>query len=153
MEKSSESKLTMVGDIVEGKEAASMPRALEAVTRMITTDFSPSAPTITEGCSRLLQDLGGSGKVDSRFPDATPWPAFSLATALPRLFLGKEFGEYILEVSKGDPEAVLANFSQEERYVVASSARFASGHCIIDYQKLIRINGLRNMLIILWDVI
>lgn len=117
-----------MGNSEEGSEAASMPRALAVVTRIWTADFSPSAPTTTDDCSRTLFGLGGV-QLGSPVVGVPPRTAFSLATALPLLFLGSEFGEYIFDASKGAPAAVLANFNHDDKYAVASSARFASGYC------------------------
>lgn len=118
-----------MGNSEDGREAAYMPRAIAVVTRIWTADFSPSAPTTTEVCSRTLFGLGGGVQLGSPDVGVPPRTALSLATALPLLFLGSEFGEYIFEASKGAPAAVLANFNHDDKYAVAASARFTSGHC------------------------
>jgi hypothetical protein len=68
-----------------------------------------------------------------------------LAAALTWLFRGSVVGENIVEASKGEPVAVLANFNQDEKNFSAADAKSSFGiwrenskHLIFPYHHIKR---------------
>ena len=116
---------------VGGSEDAITPNAKAVDTLICTTDFSVSEPTIT---------FPTPEKEESEFrasvfwwwlsyaeAELSPLDALSFAAALTWLLRGNVVGENILEASKGEPVAVLANLNHEEKNFSAADARSSFG--------------------------